>query len=97
METRIRTYNRLEPAFGIIRAVGLQTLVVLTGLDARTVRRWAKPKATGGTGGTIPTKYQPAILAHAKRAGLALSEASFFPRDLSRGQRARTQAEPVAA
>lgn len=38
-----------------------------------TVSRWTRPIESGGTGGTVPLKYWPALIKYARARGLTLT------------------------
>lgn len=46
--------------------------------EVSTVYRWTYPISKKGTGGIIPLKYHPKIIAWARRRRIALTAADFF-------------------
>lgn len=82
-----------DPAYSIILAMGkaipgddeaaftrgVSHLAKLTGSDDSTVRKWARKREGGGTGGIIPHWHHEAILDEATRIGAAVSSFSFLP------------------
>ena len=52
----------------------------IVGVHRTRVSNWTRAKEAGGTGGMIPFKHVPAILAEAKDRGLELSADDFLPR-----------------
>ena len=74
--------QRLEPAYGIIRKLGGEAKVseiVETGLTAPY--SWQYPRTVGGTGGLIPQKYHPKLLAYARSNDINLKAEDFLPPD----------------
>lgn len=69
---------RYEPASSIIERLGLDDVVQTCGVDKSRPYRWMYSKEVGGTGGTIPQKYIPDLLALAKKKGIKLSAEEFF-------------------
>lgn len=71
----------MEPAQSIIRKLGGPNAVAeITGVHRTRVSNWARPKESGGTGGTIPFKHVPTLLDAAKDKGIELSADEFLPR-----------------
>lgn len=71
----------MEPARSIIASLGGDTAVAkIAGVHRTRVSNWKRPKEAGGTGGTIPFKHVPALLAAASEKGIALSADDFLPR-----------------
>lgn len=71
--------HKLEPAYSIIKTLGgLKAVSEITGVSVHTVMRWRYPKGKG-TGGIIPHRHQPKMLAAAQKADANLSASSFFP------------------
>lgn len=72
----------MEPARTIIRKLGGPNKVSeVAGVHRTRVSNWARPKEAGGTGGNIPFKHVPALLAHAREIGVDLSANDFLPCD----------------
>jgi len=70
----------MEPARTIIDRLGGPTEVSrITGAHRTRVSNWARPKESGGTGGTIPFKHVPVLLQAAKDKGVELSTDDFLP------------------
>lgn len=71
-----------EPAKTIIYALGGPSKVAaITGASRGRVSNWMRPKAVGGTGGTIPQKHIRLLLSEAERLGVDLSADDFIPRE----------------
>lgn len=70
----------MEPARTIITAFGGPTAVArIVGVHRTRVSNWMRPKESGGTGGVIPFKHAPSLLAAAAKNGVKLTPASFLP------------------
>ncbi|RFC65047.1 hypothetical protein DYI37_04055 [Fulvimarina endophytica] len=70
----------MEPASTIVTALGGPTKVAKIVRVHRTrVSNWCRPKEKGGTGGIIPIKHAPALIAAARETGLTLSADDFLP------------------
>ena len=70
----------MEPARTIIKRLGGPNKVAeITGVHRTRVSNWARSKAVGGTGGAIPFKHVPALLAAAKDVGVDLETDDFLP------------------
>ncbi|HYI27577.1 MAG TPA: hypothetical protein VD863_06965 [Bradyrhizobium sp.] len=70
----------MEPAASIITSLGGDTIVArIAGVHRTRVANWKRPKSAGGTGGAIPFKHVPALIAAAKSMGLVLSADAFLP------------------
>lgn len=70
----------MEPASTIVRALGGPTLVAkIAGVHRTRVSNWCRPKDKGGTGGVIPFKHVPALIAAAREQGSNLSASDFLP------------------
>lgn len=70
----------MEPASTIIKAVGGEGAASqITGTAYTAPYRWQQPKEKGGTGGLIPQRHHPAILAFAQQNGIAISAEDFLP------------------
>lgn len=71
----------MEPAKHIIYALGGPSEVSrITGAHRTRVSNWMRKKEDGGTGGVIPFKYAPALLAAAKDRDVQLSAEDFLPK-----------------
>ena len=71
----------MEPARTIIdRLGGPNKVATIAGVHRTRVSNWARTKEAGGTGGVIPFKHVPALLAAAKDAGVELSADDFLPK-----------------
>jgi hypothetical protein len=78
--SKIDTKLGMEPARTIISRLGGPTKVAgIAGVHRTRVSNWARRKKDGGTGGLIPFKHVPALLAAAKRQGVELSADDFLP------------------
>jgi hypothetical protein len=91
--------NNLDPANTVInlfntktakgrRVSGVTVIQGVTGLDRSAIYKWRMPKAKGGTGGTIPSRYMLPIKNAADSRGVEL------PTDLLIGAGAR-KADPA--
>ena len=70
----------MEPARTIIdRLGGPNKVAAIAGVHRTRVSNWARDKNSGGTGGVIPFKHVPALLAAAKEKGVELSADDFLP------------------
>lgn len=68
----------LEPAASIItRLGGPKEVAAEIGIHRTRVSKWKLPKASGGTGGTIPQKHYPALMRFARKKGVDLRFAEF--------------------
>lgn len=55
----------LEPAAHVIeKCGGIDATASLAGLHRSVVNRWQRPKDVGGTGGLVPAKHQPVLIAN---------------------------------
>lgn len=71
----------MEPAASIISKLGGDTAVAaLVGVHRTRVANWKRGKDVGGTGGAIPFKHVPTLIAAAHAAGAELSADDFLPR-----------------
>lgn len=69
----------MEPAASIIaRLGGARAVAAATGTAYTAPYRWQHPVSRGGTGGAIPAKHIPTLLALAKRKGVRLRAEEFF-------------------
>lgn len=67
-----------QPAAKIIDALGgVNAVAEIAGVDLSRVVRWRLPKASGGTGGTIPQRHIPALLDRGRALGLTADD--FLP------------------
>jgi len=72
--------SALEPAKSIIELLGGEAVVSeITGTAFTAPYRWQASVEKGGTGGLIPQKHIPALLAYAKAKNLGLDANSFLP------------------
>lgn len=70
--------DHLEPASSIIRKIGVDTVVSVTGKHISRVYRWMYPKERGGTGGLIPHNDARALLEYARANAVDLKPDDFF-------------------
>jgi hypothetical protein len=70
--------HRLEPASSIIRKIGIDNVVAVTGKHVSRVYRWMYPKEKGGTGGVIPYDDARGLLAYAQTNNIDLTPGDFF-------------------
>jgi hypothetical protein len=69
----------LNPAAHVIEKCGGHRVVAdWLGVHVSRVHRWTYPSSRGGTGGSIPTKHQQALLQKAREQGIDLCPADFF-------------------
>lgn len=70
----------MEPASTVIGKLGGPTKVAqVVGVHRTRVSNWARPKESGGTGGVIPMRHVPKLLALAQEKGIKLSADDFIP------------------
>ena len=70
----------MEPASTIISRLGGPTAVARKlGLHRVTVSKWKRPRADGGTDGSIPQRHHRAILNAAKEANAPISADDLIP------------------
>lgn len=70
----------LQPAAKIIeRLGGMHEVIRITGASRTRVYRWTQPVENGGTGGTIPLRHIPALLAAARKRNINLDANDFLP------------------
>lgn len=70
----------MEPAHSIIAKLGGDTQVAsITGVHRTRVANWKRPKASGGTGGAIPFKHVPTLIAAAAERGIEMDANDFLP------------------
>lgn len=71
----------MEPARTIIKRLGGPNKVAaIAGVHRTRVSNWARDKKLGGTGGVIPFKHVPALLAAAQENGIELAAQDFLPK-----------------
>lgn len=71
----------MEPANRIIAALGGPTKVAdQIGVHRVTVSKWKRPAKDGGTGGIIPIRHVPGLIAMAKSQGVPLNFDDFLPK-----------------
>lgn len=70
--------DHLEPASSIIRKIGVETVVAVTGKHISRVYRWMYPRERGGTGGLIPHNDALLLLEYARANDVDLTPAEFF-------------------
>ena len=69
----IPTIHKNEPAFSVLERLGGKSAVAAElQVAASTLSRWCQPSPQG-TGGLIPQKHWPALLAYAKKQKISLS------------------------
>jgi len=69
-----------EPAYTIINLLGGATKVAAFLKTTRqAVWKWTWPRQKGGTGGLVPQRHHPAILALARQQGVYLTAEHFLP------------------
>lgn len=70
----------MEPAKHIIYALGGPSEVSrIVAVHRTRVSNWMRRKEDGGSGGIIPFKHVPALIAAAKQKGVELSADDFLP------------------
>lgn len=70
----------MEPARTIVTKLGGPSEVSrFLGVHRTYVYRWLWPAKRRGTGGRIPFRYIPALIAEAKARGIAMSADEFLP------------------
>lgn len=85
MELRFYEAVGMEPAHSIIALFATDTesgaavVSKITGTSYAAPYRWKRQKGSNGTGGTIPSRYQPALLSAAQARGLPLRPEHFMP------------------
>lgn len=68
------------PAHSIIEKLGGPAAVAaIANVHLSRVYRWMAPKSQGGTGGVIPQRHWPGLLAKARAEGVELSTDEFLP------------------
>lgn len=82
-ENRISLGSMMNPAKTVIeKCGGVKAVAGVVRKSETRVRRWTYPKARGGTDGLVPSACQVDLLAHARKVGIALGPADFFPAEL---------------
>ncbi len=70
----------MEPASTIIEHFGGEVAIAaITGKSVSAPYRWRSSKDEGGTGGLIPQRHIPVLLAAAREMGKPLDAAAFLP------------------
>lgn len=70
----------MEPASTIIdRMGGIKRVAEITGVHRTRVSNWKRPREVGGTGGVIPLKHIPVLIAEARSRGIVISADDFMP------------------
>lgn len=70
----------MEPADSIIAKLGGPSSVAkAAGVHRTRVSNWKRPREDGGTGGQIPQKHIPALIALASDLKVSLALGEFFP------------------
>jgi hypothetical protein len=71
--------QHLDPARTIIdRLGGVEVVARVTGKNRSRVYRWMYPTDRGGTGGLIPQRTIPRLLAYAEKNHIRLKPADFI-------------------
>jgi hypothetical protein len=70
----------MDPASAIIQRLGGAVVVAaIAGTAITAPYRWQYPRAKGGTGGLIPQRHHPALIAFARAHAIALAAEDFLP------------------
>ncbi|WP_374828713.1 hypothetical protein [Paenochrobactrum pullorum] len=70
----------MEPAKTIILCLGgSSSVAAIVGVHRTRVWNWMRPKEKGGTGGVIPFKHAPLLIAVAHQRGIDLTADDFLP------------------
>lgn len=70
----------MQPAQSIVAKLGGPTKVArIVSVHRTRVHGWMQPRESGGTGGVIPIKHVPALLAFAIANGIDLGANDFIP------------------
>lgn len=70
----------MNPAAHIISLFGGYAEVArIVGVTRAHPWKWTQPRKERGTGGSVPAKHIPALLAAAKERGIPLTLGDFFP------------------
>ncbi|MDQ0314818.1 hypothetical protein [Amorphus orientalis] len=76
----------MEPANSIIDLYGGVSIVSeIAGVHRTRVSNWRRPRDKGGTGGVIPFKHVPKLLAYARENGLSVTADDFLPEPQQEG------------
>ena len=67
-------FGGVGPLCKALKAVGAEAE-----RDRTTVHRWMMAKASGGTGGIVPTSAQPDVKRAARNEGIVLSDKDWVP------------------
>lgn len=71
--------NMTNIAINLIEKLGgVSAVATTTKVHVSRVYRWTYGKERGGTGGEIPKKHWPALIAAARQRGIELSHEDFF-------------------
>lgn len=73
-----QAYRVIEKCGGGDFGRGVAIVAEIAAVHTSRVHRWTYPKERGGTGGTIPSQHQQAILDGAKARGIELRPEDFF-------------------
>jgi hypothetical protein len=69
----IPVIHKLDPAYAVIEKLGGKRAVAdELEIDKSTLTRWCKP-APDGTGGVIPQRYWPQLIAMARKQGVTIN------------------------
>lgn len=69
----------MKPAHSIIAKLGGPSAVAgIVGIHRTRVSNWKRPREVGGTGGLIPQRHIPDLLAYARQHGIELTADDFF-------------------
>lgn len=70
----------MEPAQTVIQKFGgPSALAGLLGIHRTRVSNWQRPKASGGTGGSVPQRYHRQLLDYAREREIELKAEDFLP------------------
>lgn len=68
----------LSPAEKVVEVFGEQRAAEIVGLTIDAIRKWKRRRATGGTGGLVPSHYQARYLGVAAAENLPLTAWDFI-------------------
>lgn len=69
----IPTIHKQNPAYAVIQRLGGKSVVAdQLKLDKSTLSRWCQPQPSG-TGGIIPQRYWPQLIAMARKQGVDIT------------------------
>lgn len=68
----------LSPAEKVVEAFGELRTAEIVELTIDAIRKWRRRRATGGTGGLVPSQYQARLLRAAEEQNLPLTAADFI-------------------